>query len=165
MSTAQPAADAADPVPTTNMPDDATAIATKRAAEKERDREKARLVAEAHYRARARDVFRDPLAMLGLPGQLGADRGPRATERQIAALTSMGIPLPKSPSKREASKIFGELSRRKERGLCSIKQMRILGDKGLRTDVSRVEASAIMDALVAAKWRVTAEIKAQWGER
>ena len=131
----------------------------KRLEAQQRDQQRAKLVADARYRARARD----PFAELGIDGELGRERGPRATEKQVGALKSIGFDMSKTPSIREAGKILDEVTRRRQRGLCSIKQMRKLAEHGLRTDLTFAEAGQAMDALATNKWRMTTAIAEQWG--
>ncbi|HSA66357.1 MAG TPA: DEAD/DEAH box helicase [Methyloceanibacter sp.] len=132
-----------------------------KAKEEKRARDRGRIVADVAYRR----IERDPFDELGIDVEMGADRGPVATEKQIVALANAGFKLSTPPTRRQASAIMDELTRRRQRGLCSVKQMRVLNEKGLRKDLSFDEARAAMDALVAAKWRVTPEIDERWGQR
>lgn len=133
--------------------------AKKRAAAQRMDRERARLVADARYRTRARDPFGE----LGISGEVGG-RGPRATERQLEALKAIGFDLAKTPSRGEAGRLLDEVTRRRQRGLCSLKQMRQLGRFGLRTDLTFAEAGEAMTALKSNGWRMTAAVAERWSE-
>lgn len=132
-----------------------------RAAEERRARDKGRLLAEVSYRR----IEVDPFDELGLDIEIGAVDGPEATAKQIARLDDAGFKLSRKPTRREASVIIEELVRRKARGLCSVKVMRVLARKGLEKNLSRDDARTAMDALVAAGWRVTPEIDERWGQR
>lgn len=137
----------------------AEARAKDRAAKAERNKRTGTMTASASYRTFQRDPFKE----LGVDGEVGEDRGPRATEKQLAAIVNAGLQLPKLPSRREAGRILDELTNRRRKGLCSIKQMRQLARRGLRTDLSFAEARAAMDALAANDWRMSAEIAERWG--
>ncbi len=134
-------------------------VAKKREAARKLDRERAHVVAEAAYRKR----FRDPFAELGIDGQVGEDRGPRATTSMLEALEKCGIKLPVVPSRREASRMFEEIRRRRTSGLCTLKQSRLLQDKGLRGDLPFAEARNAIDALASNGWKVSPAIAEAWG--
>lgn len=135
-------------------------VANRRAAAREADRLRAHVVAEAKYRKRVRDPFEE----LGIDGEVGSDRGPRATAAMLAAIERAGLALPKQPSIKEAGKILAELGRRRRDGLCTIKQARVLGSKGLRTDVTFEEARTAMDMLASNDWHVSPELAERFGE-
>lgn len=118
-----------------------------------------RLLADVSYRV----VKRDPFGELGIDGAVGDDRGPRATEAQLEAIGRSGLELPKVPSRREAGRILDELVSRRKRGLCTIRQMRQLARRGLRTDLTFEQAKQAMDALAAQDWRMTPEIAEAFG--
>ena len=91
----------------------------------------------------------------------GADRyaqGP--TERQVDFLARHGVRLPASSLRRQASAAIDLVQ---SRGLCSVKQARVLRRADLRTDLSKGEATAAIDALAAAGWQATPEIQRRWG--
>ena len=134
--------------------------AQKRMEAQERDRQRAKLVADAKYRVRQLD----PFAELGIDGELGRDRGPRATDRQREALESIGFKLGGVvPSRREAAGLLDEVTKRRTKGLCTIKQMRQLARFGLRTDLTFAEAGQAMTALADAGWKVTPGIADRFG--
>jgi hypothetical protein len=68
-------------------------------------------------------------------------------------------------SKREASKMIDELMTRSRRGLCSYKQARQMAKHGLRTDLTRAEAGAVMDGLSKNGWKPLPEHVARFGVR
>lgn len=144
-------------------------LATIQAAEERaREREerelaaqrKSHLVAEARYRA----TQVDPWEELGIDSPTPRDqRGPRATRRQAEVLEKAGFQGAAQLSIRAAGKLLDELTGRRARGLCTIKQMRALTKRGLRGDLSYEDARSALDALAAASWRVTPSIAEQWG--
>lgn len=135
--------------------------AREREAARQRERDRARIVADVHYRK----YEQDPFSELGIDGPTARESGgPRLTEAQQHALERAGIPNPDRLSRREASKLLDEMTRRRQRGLCTIKQMRRLKKSGLRGDLTFDEAREALDALAANRWRVSAEIADRWGE-
>lgn len=132
-----------------------------RAKEERRARDRGRVVADVAYRR----IERDPFDELGIDVEMGADRGPKATEKQVIALANAGFKLSKPPTKQQASAIMDELTRRRQRGLCTVKMMRKLAENGLRKDLSFDDARSALDELAAAGWRVTPEIDERWGDR
>ena len=137
------------------------AVAKEREARRARDM--ATMTADVRYRSRERALWIDPFTELGIDGAAGTERGPRATKSQLEQIDRAGLRLPKLPSRGEASRILDELTARRRRGLCSIKQMRQLAKRGLRADLSFAEASECMTALAAADWRMSPEIAERWG--
>lgn len=133
--------------------------AKERAAAAERLKRSGHLTADVRYRKRLRDPFEE----LGVDGEVGEERGPRATERQLQAIQRSGLELPKTPSIREAGRIMDELTNRRRKGLCSIRQMRQLARFGLRTDLSFEVAKAAMSALEANDWRMSPDIAERFG--
>ncbi len=132
-------------------------IAKSKEAARAKDR--GRIVADVHYRSMKYDPF---TVSIGMDVKLG-EKGPRASEAQIAAIKDAGLKLPTTPSRREASEIMDRLALRRKRGLCTIKQGRILARAGLPADLPFVEARLALDALAAAGWQTTPEILARWG--
>jgi superfamily II DNA or RNA helicase len=135
------------------------ALAKRRADVRERERQQAHVIAAAKYRM----VTRDPFAELGIDTSPKDESGPRATEPMIAAITRSGLMLDKVPSVKEAKKILDELTNRRRRGLCTIKQARLLRTKGLRDDLSFDEARDAMNLLAGNDWRVSAELAERFG--
>lgn len=94
----------------------------------------------------------------GTPYRNGEVVGP--SDKQAAFLERHGIRLPESAHIRQASAAIDLVI---TRGLCSIKQARVLRRAGLRTNLTKPEASAALDALSSAGWQRTPEIVARWG--
>jgi superfamily II DNA or RNA helicase len=138
------------------------AEAASRAREEARARErgKARIVADVKYRR----YEQDPFGELGIDGPTARDSsGPRATDGQASWLTKAGFAGAAALSRREASRILDELGRRRERGLCTIKQMRVLAKQGLRTDLTFAEAGDAITAVKENGWRMSPEIADRFG--
>lgn len=133
----------------------------EREASRQRERDRAKIVAEVQYRKWAVDPFEE----LGIDTPSERDMGgPRATERMAAALDRAGFKGASNLSRRAASKLLDELKGRRRKGLCTVKQARVLARSGLRPDLTFEEAREAMDALVANKWRVTPDVAARWGQ-
>jgi len=130
-----------------------------RAEAKERELEtKQRLAAELDRREWLREVgvvYAAP--QLNLDDLLGVlqvtSSGGPATERQLEALERAGFKLTRELSRAEASALFKLLEERREAGLCSLRQARMLRRYGLRDNVSPAEASAVLDKIAKAGWR------------
>jgi superfamily II DNA or RNA helicase len=134
--------------------------AREREAARQRERDRARIVADVHYRK----YEQDPFSELGIDGPTARDSGgPRASEGQAIALERVGIKNARALSRREASRLLDELTRRRQRGLSTIKMMRKHVQHGLRSDLTFEEGRAALDALAANGWRVTPEIAERWG--
>jgi superfamily II DNA or RNA helicase len=129
--------------------------------------------AEAAERARLR-VFvkerpsgltwtrRDPLgvpvrAILGLPPFQEATVSPPAMASQVNALVALGVPLEEArrTTCSEAAEAARELIRRQDRGLASLKQIRVLLDNGFSREsaisMTKGEASWEIDAIFRAR--------------
>lgn len=129
------------------------AIERAEKAEREAAR-KAKARAEIAYRAKIVNPF----------GETRDTGAPRATEAQLQYLRNMGVEIPNEiPSTREASKVIDGLKKRREKGLCTHKQAKLLAKMGLNPDVPFREASEILDAVVANRWRVPTEIMTRYG--
>ena len=125
-----------------------------------RDRARSKITAEVRYRK----VAIDPWAELDIAGPVPADRrGPRATERQAEVLERAGFTGAATLSRREAGALLDELTSRRRKGLCTIKQARALASRGLRRDLTFDQARAAMDALASSSWRVTPAIAEAYG--
>jgi superfamily II DNA or RNA helicase len=126
------------------------AIAAAQAeARQQAEREAARR-AQLTPRARFTTQTVNPFDMLDLTPtpERGRDRGERLTEKQAAILRKQSID-PDTMPYREAKQILNELFRRWEAGLCTFKQAKILRKRGLPTDVTREEATKMIDAIAA----------------
>ena len=116
------------------------------AAEAERKRleeaaRRARLKANAEYNTRTLD----PFSVLDIAPPASTSCGP-ATLKQCELLLKFGIDA-RSMTKDQASRIQKEVFRRLKSGLCTLKQAKHLKKNGYSTEVSKKEASIILDRL------------------
>ena len=97
-----------------------------------------------------------PFDVFGMKDMVGlAMSGGPATEAQIRALLLMGIPAKdvQGISKNQATKLIGTAAKRRQVGLASFKQMRLLARHGVtRTNVTKREACAAIDYLASRGW-------------
>lgn len=76
-----------------------------------------------------------------------------ATETQIEALRRAGFDVPTDLTADEAQGLFDVLRERRARGLCTVKQAKLLRRYGLRDDVSFELAGEALSAVAANGWR------------
>lgn len=79
-------------------------------------------------------------------------KGKVPTPKQAEVLQKNGI-NPDSVSFSEAGQLITEIFQRREKGLCSFKQAKLLAKYGYPTDVGFTEAKAIIDRIAANGWR------------
>jgi type I site-specific restriction endonuclease len=127
-----------------------------RAAEEHRRRQ-AKIQADVAYRARQVN----PFIILGVEGNT---RGPRATDRQLAVLRNAGVDLSRLPSRRQASNMIDKIMRRRQNGICSFKQARILAKNGLPTDIDFNEANRAITAIADNHWQAPDWLRAEYAE-
>jgi hypothetical protein len=96
------------------------------------------------------------LQALGSP-----DGGPSATPRQIEALRGVGFDVSADLTRSQASALFGVLEQRRAAGLCSLKQARTLRRLGFGEDFTAEQAAFVLDAMAAARWRMSGAARAQ----
>ena len=119
-------------------------------AEKKKRMEQARrakLVADANYVAKSFN----PFDVLDIAPPREAYNGP-STLKQCEFLIKHGVDAT-NMSKSEATKLQRTIFSRIKRGLCTVKQAKLLKKYGYSGDVSKSEASRIIDALAANNWR------------
>jgi superfamily II DNA or RNA helicase len=146
--------------------DDLIAQATAAAEEADRravaERRRARLAVVIPHAVEKLDVFPE-LAALADTAQKTLKTAPSghacATEKQVGFLAQYGIQAPPETSKKSAGDLITYVFKR---GMPTFKQARTLANLGLRTDVTKKEASSILDAVVLNKWRVPPEVMAQY---
>ena len=99
----------------------------------------------------------DPFDVLGIQPmrKFGWDTAAPASDKQRALLEKQGIKA-EGLSKAEASRLCNEIFKRWDNNQCSFKQAQILAKRGLRTDVSRSEAKAMIDQIA---------VKEGWGQK
>lgn len=122
----------------------------KRRSEERRNRIRARVA----YQTRTVDPFgvfgvRDPRQEYG--SRFG---DAPASEAQLGLLGKLKIPVDENMTKRAASRLIGEAFRRREAGLCSFGQARVLQKYGHDTSAMRFEtARLLMNAYAVNGWR------------
>jgi superfamily II DNA or RNA helicase len=136
-------------------------LAALRAAEeamKERKRnQRSHLVATASY-----DIRRvNPFDLFDLVPRREAawHRGRKPTPKMAEVVERLGF-NPASLSFTQASQLIDEAGKRRDKGLCTFKQARILAKYGESMDVSFAEASRLMDAIKRNGWKPLPKIKA-----
>lgn len=132
------------------------AVERERRAEERRRREM-RIRAEVAYRKQQVDPFAADVYR--------GETGPRATPGQLGYLKKLGFTLDKTPSRREASQAIDTAKDRRRRGLCTIKQAKLLASKGLPVDVSFSDAKTLIDGLARHGWKTTPEMVSWAHER
>ena len=73
-----------------------------------------------------------------------------STDKQCDFLLKFGLDA-SNMTKAQAGKLQREVFRRLNKGLCSIKQARILKQHGYSTDTSKEQASKILDRILGGK--------------
>jgi superfamily II DNA or RNA helicase len=107
------------------------------------------------------------LEALGVSGaaasrsEVGLGLGSLASPRQVEALRAAGFEVADELDKRAAMLLFGVLSKRRAAGLCTIKQARALKRHGFDDELSAAQASRVLDALAASRWRMPTAARAQ----
>lgn len=73
------------------------------------------------------------------------DRGPRASDASIAHLRELGVNVTRVPSHEQASRMVDELTQRARKGLCSLKQAKLISARGIDpTNITKRQASGII---------------------
>lgn len=113
-----------------------------------------RILARAHYGTKVVDAF---AAFDILPQrEPGWHKGRKPTEKMLNVLRKAGIADEaelEQLSFVHAGQLIGKLAERREKGLCTMKQAKLLSRFGYNPDVSMTEASRIIDALAANNWK------------
>lgn len=96
----------------------------------------------------------DPFDVFELPkrNERGWEVGKAATPYQVQYLTQLGVRAEKM-SLAQASQVIDEVIERSRLNLCTFKQARVLRQHGYATDVSKSEASKVIDGIAANGWR------------
>jgi superfamily II DNA or RNA helicase len=127
------------------------------AGEKAERRRIERLRANVAYTAHALNVD-DLLEALSEPGE-DVPHGPPASASQIVTLKGLGFAVDERLTRRGALKLFEITSQRRQQGLCSIKQAKVLRKYGLPHDASFDEARSWLDELACNRWRPTDRLR------
>lgn len=95
--------------------------------------------------------------VLGLSPMAKRDAYPTpSTNAQVETLKKFGVPNPEQMSKREATRLIGQLIQRRQEGKPTFKQTQLLSKFGVdATGMSYEQASARIDQIAKAGWRKT----------
>lgn len=152
-------------------PRDAMTAAEREIAERLTEEDRLKREEEAARRARVlahnQMVSVDAAYSIGNQGEWERERKEiekdRPSQRVAEFLQKHGMSVV-GLNKRQASEKMRKYTNRLSQGLCTYKQMKCLKNAGLRyMDVSREEASEIINILVANKWRATPELRRKYG--
>jgi len=137
------------------------------AAYKEREKAKlleacrrSRLQIRANYRTQQVNPF--SVWELTPERERGWDRGKTLTEKQLALLQKQGINTDEMPYHQQRQ-LLNEMFRRFDENLCSYKQAKLLKDHGLKTDLTRQEATEAIRILSSNNWQNTHELLQKFG--
>ncbi len=148
--------------------DEALEQATREAAEVA---ERARARAEHLARVREQQHIRADVAYAAknvdpFARKLVSDPGDPASEAQMRFLERIGLKrLPPQLSKTSAAELIRSHHARRERGLASLAQARLLAKHGLRTNVAFATAKQIISAIEVNGWRCPPQIREAWGKK
>ncbi len=119
--------------------------------------------ARVAYTVHSVDPFAEVDELLGVKVERSAERAHEEppTDAQLGVLERAGYNT-NGITKRDASTIIGAIVSRREAGLCTMKQARLLARHGLRTDLSMADASACLDAIAKNNWRVPLTLDAKF---
>jgi superfamily II DNA or RNA helicase len=148
----------------TNVIAEAKEKALEIEARKEREGERSHLFVDPSYGVRVMNVFPEYGALAERAAELlkPARRGEReASEAQIALAEKYGFAIPKGTSSRSVSSVIDDAMKR---NLPSFKQLRTIARAGLHPkQITKAEASQIIDALSDNGWRPTVELLSRYG--
>jgi superfamily II DNA or RNA helicase len=128
-------------------------LAAREEIEEEAKRKRAVVVAKAKFRSQSVDPF--DVFDIAPRREQGWFKGKRPTDKQIATLQKFKVPDKQidALSFGAASQLLDTLIGRMKQGKCSYKQAALLRKHGYSPDLSRTEASAIIDTLAQNGWR------------
>lgn len=129
-------------------PDLPVHVALERAGQQLAEESRRRALATARFRT----VEIDPFSILGAVARPGRWGGMPVTDRQAEMLDRVGIDV-SAYDRGQASELISRIIDRRQAGLCSYKQARLLAKAGLNPDVPFDVASAAIDELARNRWR------------
>lgn len=137
------------PVDIKEMLEEAAQYMAEEQAHRELDE---RRLVELKGKANWRGVDTDAFDVFGVQPVPVSPDPERATAKQKAFLARQGVPFDHTLTKAEATRLFLEVRRRLQNGLCTFRQANTLKRYGHPTEVSKEEASRIIDGIAAAGW-------------
>jgi hypothetical protein len=118
-------------------------------------RKRAERAAERYANQRVRVTYRkggtiDPFSVFGVraPRELGYEHDVPASPKQVELLKKFKVPID-GLTKRSASTLIGQCMIRVKAGRCTFAQAKVLKRNGYAIDISRSEASVIIDTIAA----------------
>lgn len=130
-------------------------IAEQKAREAAR---RAKVKGKVAYRTEAVDPFAI-LHVRPLAEDHSARFGMTATEKQIAFLQRAGVEVPEAMSRQRASQLIGSVSKRRDLGLATFKQLKTLARYGVTDiNVGFGRASEMIQAIVDNGWKLPANL-------
>lgn len=109
------------------------------------------VVAGAKYTASAISAF--DVLNIAPPREPGYMRGKMATPRQIEFLQRAGVDIPESCTQHQASALITTIKARRDAGLCTYKQAKLLQKFGEDSDVPFEVAKQVIDEIARNGWR------------
>lgn len=100
----------------------------------------------------------DQFTLLGIAPRAGRWGGKTASEAQLKLLRSAGVFHPEKLDRGQASAMIDAIHGRREKGLCTLKQAKILMRAGLSGEVSFERASWAIERIIGNGWRPPAEV-------
>lgn len=96
----------------------------------------------------------DPFDLLDITPQVarGWDRVKKPSARMVEVLEKNGVDC-RNISYTHASQLIGEMKRRRENGVCTLRQAKLLSAHGYESNLSFAEASRVIDELASNGWR------------
>lgn len=125
-------------------------VAAQHDADEERRQQREAVRAKAKFTRQSVDPF--DVFDLTPRREPGWHKGREPSEKQRAVLERAGIPT-KDVSFHQASQLIDTMFKRRDEGLCTYKQAKILAKYGQPTNIGFAEARAIIDAIAANGWR------------
>jgi superfamily II DNA or RNA helicase len=131
-------------------------------AEEQIEREKIEAARRSAARAKVKYSTStvNPFGVLGIhdpgnAGEWGGQFGTKpASEKQLQVLQKMKVPIPDNLSSTQASQLIGTLFKRRDKGLCTFGQIKVLKKFGYNTSSMSFEsARRLIDAIAANGWK------------
>ncbi len=141
---------------------EAKEVADRIEAEKAAERDRQRLQVVIPYARRDMEVFPQFAALAKEAATTFTPGAAAPTEKQRAFLGLYGIAVPEGTSGDSVGEMIASVRRR---NMPTIRQARRLAQNGLRTDITRAEADAVMTALANNGWRVPPAIRERFAEQ